>query len=169
MSGRKRGRKRKYPVNYTVPNPLSSDDELSEPSEAREQRDSQEQVLLRDGDGQEPRDDSRHHDRQEAHGEHGVTSGAGVAHDVDRGEMEVHPEIRAEVDDDDDNDDEVPEEVAGVQEHAGIHQDQFGVGVDVEELALDAIAREIPPNIRVEENSEEERDEHQALGKKSRK
>lgn len=48
MSGRKRGRKRKYPVNINVRYSLSSSDDSSEPSESRERRDSHQQEVLLD-------------------------------------------------------------------------------------------------------------------------
>ena len=61
----KRGRKRKFPRNYSVPVPLSSDDELANLSEAHEQLD----------DHHQHTDASNENGHQEPHREHGVTIG----------------------------------------------------------------------------------------------
>ena len=78
MSSEKRGRKRKFPSSYTVPGPLSlsSDDDLANSSEAREQRDGHYQQLVALGE---------RHGHQETHREHGVSNSASNNQSDDRG------------------------------------------------------------------------------------
>lgn len=78
----KRGRKRKFPPNYRIPFSLSSDDDGAELSEAREQRGSREQEVLRDV--HQAGQAKRHSGHQEAHREHGVSGELTGSRDVRR-------------------------------------------------------------------------------------
>ena len=83
------GRKRKFPEKYVIPFPaISEDEDVVEPSEAREQRDGQQEVAL-----DEPLDDAILLGRRDAHGEHGANTDEDEDVSDVEGDMNVDPDL----------------------------------------------------------------------------